>query len=268
MKIALGGEERLQRIRENMERFNPPPMMSQPDNDLRISICGFGPSIRSTLDGLSGDVVMTTSGSHDLLISKGIVPKFHVECDPRDYKVRILTKPHKDVTYLVNSQCHPAMFEHLRDYNVQVWHGFTDDDAENQIKLIDGLAPGTRVLAGGTNTGMRAIVVARELGFRSFDLHGFDCCYDGEIQWGGDHLNQRHRSVLIDVDGLTFETSDLMMQSTDDFFTTMRMLPGCRFAVHGDGLLETRLKMYLRDPEKALNWGWWKPINFHVRDAA
>jgi hypothetical protein len=93
-----------------------------------------------------------------------------------------------------------------------------------------------------------------------------DACY-GEAQWAGPHHGQKHPVVKVEVEGRIFETSELMLQSTDDFFNALRMLPGCRFRVHGDGLLEARLRMYNRDPEKALTWGWWRPVDFEVRPA-
>jgi hypothetical protein len=211
---------------------------------------------------------MTTSGAHDFVIARGIVPTYHVETDPRERKSKFVERSHPAITYLINSQCHPRMFELLRDRQVVMWHGFTDDDVDRQCKLIEELEPGTHMLAGGTNVGMRAIPIARELGYTDFDLHGMDCCYHGAKQWAGEHYTPAHRTVVVEVEGRTFETSDLMMQSTDDFFNTMRMLPGCRFRVHGDGLLDARLKLFNRDPQKALSTEWFRPLNFTIRAAA
>lgn len=270
-KTPLTAGERLVRVRANIQRFGYLPLLQDQTADVgTVTICGFGPSLVNTWREIKG-TVCTTSGSHDFLIAKGIIPTYHVECDPREHKTNFIRNSHPAVMYLLNSQCHPSMFEALLpDRNVVMWHGFTDDDVDNQLALIGNLGPWSsrpiRVLAGGTNVGMRAISVMREWGHTGFELHGFDCCYHKEKQWAGEHFTQRHKTVEILVEGKVFETSDLMMQSTDDFFfKVLGQLPGCRFRVHGDGLLETRLRLYNRDPQKALNWGWWQPVNFTVR---
>lgn len=237
-----------------------PRLKVSPGHDALISICGYGPSLKDTWQDVS-NVVMSTSGAHDFLISKGIVPQFHVECDPRKHKLEFLRHPHKSVTYLINSQCHPEMFEALKGYNVVMWHGFTDDDARAQLELIESIEPGTRLLGGGTNVGMRGIIVAREMGFQRFELHGFDCCYT-DTQWAGEHYTEPHQTVKIKVEEREFETSPMMLQSTDDFFNQMNLLSGCSFKIYGDGLLEARMQMFLRNQFKATRPGWWTPVNF------
>jgi hypothetical protein len=266
-QTPLSSDERLERVRANSVAFHGPRLGPFQGFRGRITICGFGPSLARTWEDIRGRV-MTTSGAHDFLLDRGIVPDYHVELDPRERKTKFLERSHPDVTYLLNSQCHPRAFELLRERNVVMWHGFTDDDAERQIAAIDAIEPGARLMAGGTNVGMRAIIVARELGYTSFELHGMDCCYEGSRQWSGEHYTAPHYTVLIEVDGRVFETSDLMMQSTDDFLNAMRMLPGCRFRIHGDGLLEARVAMLNRDPRKALSKDWFRPVNFQIREAS
>jgi uncharacterized Rossmann fold enzyme len=268
-KTPLTADERLARVRENILAFRGARL---PANDPAmkrgaISICGFGPSLADTWEQLKG-AVMTTSGAHDFLLGRGIVPRWHVETDPREHKAKFVAHPHADTTYLINSQCHPRMFANLASSKVVMWHGFTNDDMAQQITLVDSLEPGAHLMGGGTNVGMRAIVVARELGYTSFHLHGMDCCFRGAQQWADEHFTKLNYSVQIEVEGRAFYSSEQMMQSTDDFFTTMHMLPGCSFRIHGDGLLEARMNMFMRDPQKALKPGWWQPISFALRDAA
>ena len=266
-RTPLTADERLERVRQNLLSFHGQKLVPFQGFRGNISVCGFGPSLTDTYHNLTRRV-MTTSGAHDFLLARGIVPTYHVETDPRERKAKFVERSHPDVTYLINSQCHPRMFEVLKERKVVMWHGFTDDDDERQIKLVDSLEPGARLMAGGTNVGMRAVVVARELGFTSFDLHGFDCCYYGKYQWAGEHYTPPHRTVMIEVEDTVFETSDLMLQGTDDFFNLMRMTPGCRFRVHGDGLLDARLRLFNRDWKKAVSTEWFKPLNFSIGKAA
>lgn len=265
IRTPLTSEERLARVRENIARFRVPRLKPVRVNRGSLSICGFGPSLADTWKDIRG-VVMTTSGAHDFLISRGVIPKYHVETDPREHKVRFVQNSHPEVTYLINSQCHPSMFDALAHRKVVMWHGFTDEDVAQQVALLREIEPDARLIAGGTNVGMRSIILARELGHTGFELHGMDCCYRGDAQWAGEHFTKNHHAVTVEVEGRHYRTSDLMLQSTDDFFNQLRMLPNCSFRIHGEGLLEARMKMFMRDRQKALEPGWWKPVDFVLRE--
>lgn len=254
MKFLLSNDGRIARMRENM-LANPGERLSQHTGPSRgtVSICGFGPSLADTWRDTVGPI-MTTSGAHDLFLKNGVVPTYHVEADPREHKAWLIERPHPDVTYLICSQCHPNLFEKLRGFKVVMWHAYTND--ERQVQLVESLEPGTRLICGGTNTGMRAILVAHELGFRRFEMHAMDCSYRGRQQWAGNHFTTAQPSFTVRVDGEDFDTSSLLLQSADDFFNAVGMLPSCPFRVHGSGLLSARLRLYARDPHKAVSPTW------------
>jgi len=267
MRTALSPDERLERVRENMLAWRGPYLAPYDPQWIggTLSICGYGPSLADTW-GLTIGPVMTTSGAHDFMLGKGVVPTSHVELDPREHKAWLLT-PHRKVRYFINSQCHPKLFEKLKGYDVTMWHSVTEDDKKRQVELIESICPGLQMMTGGTNVGMRAICVARHQGHTGFELHGFDCSFRGATQWAGEHMTKAYYSVRVSVDGEEFDTSDTMLQSTDDLINTMMMMPGCRFRVHGDGLLERRLRMLNADQARALAPGWWKPVNFVLNEA-
>ena len=249
MKAALEGSARLARMRDNMARYNIPRL-----RPASVAICGFGPSLVDTYERVGQcNAIMTTSGAHDFLVESGIIPTYHVECDPREHKVEFLRHPQKDTVYLINSICHPSMFDALVGYRVVMWHGVTDDDAKNQMELAGELEPGARLLNGGTNVGVRSLAVARELGFTHFECHGMDCSFRDGFLWAGKHFGELQGIVTVEVEGRRFQTSAQMMHSTDDFFNALLMLSGCHFVVHGGGLLEERLRLYNRDPLLALS---------------
>ncbi len=271
IRTPLTADERLARMEQNILRFRHLPRYRPvPENVKRgkVNICGFGPSLADTWREIKGHV-MTTSGAHDFLIGKGVIPRYHVEMDSRERKAEFVRHSHPDVTYYINSICHPTMFELLleRCRKVVMWHSYTDDDMERQIQLVERLDPGLPLLGGGSNVGVRSFIVARGLGYRAFEGHGLDCSYRGDTQWAGEHYSKKHFMVRMEVDGKVFNTSAPMMQSTDDFLQyTVHELKGCSFRIHGDGLLEARVKMFLRDPQRALSWGWWKPVSFELNE--
>jgi uncharacterized Rossmann fold enzyme len=264
-KQPLTPAERLARMRENSTRFKGDRLLPKDPHGRSIAICGYGPSLARTWKDVSKcDEVMSTSGAHRFLLNKVVVPDFHVECDPRPHKAYFVRESHRNVTYLIASHCHPLVFEALRKRKVVLWHGFTDDDVVNQTRLV-AECDGSGLIAGGTNVGMRAVIVALALGYRRLELHGMDCCYDGQTLWAGKHSGTPHHTVKVECAGRVFDTSDMMMQSTDDFFNLLPALQGCKVVIHGDGLLEERVKMYTKNPELALSPYWWKPVDFVVR---
>jgi hypothetical protein len=273
MLLPQTADERLQRVSDNMRRFRRgssgylrEPL---PERDETLMVCGYGPSLARTWQDIMqvpDAKVMTTSGAHDFLISRGIVPDYHVECDPREHKCFFLKNPHPQTRYYIASHCHPKMFEMLRSHKVTMWHGFTDDDLHRQCANLYRLDRKAVLLSGGTNVGMRALIVGRHLGFRKFVVHGIDCSYDGETLWAGEHSGKRHNTVKVKVDGKVFDTSDIMMQATDDFFNQSKYLYGCSFVILGGGLLAARGELYKRDPELALSPKWWEPVGFERKD--
>lgn len=264
-KQPITAEERLARLRENTARFKGPRLKPIEKHSRSLALCGFGPSLtRTWQDVKKCDEILTVSGAHDFLIERGIIPNFHAECDPREHKVFFVRNSRPEVAYYIASHCHPKMFESLRDRNVTLWHGYTDDDLFNQVKAVAEL-DGSGLIAGGTNVGMRALILALALGYRHIELHGFDCSYEGQTVWAGPHSGEQHKIVKIECSGRIFSTSDVMMQSTDDFFNLLPSLAGCKIVIHGNGLLEERVKIYTRDPALALSPKWWRPVDFVLR---
>jgi hypothetical protein len=279
MLLPLTIEEHLARLESNLRRFHVPRIgKPRPDHDGKLIVCGFGPSLVDTWPQIAeavaaGAKVVTTSGAHDFLIGKGIVPTYHVELDPREHKVFFLRNPHPDVTYCIGSTCHPKMFARLRRNRVLMCHFFLDDRLDDQVALVLRYDAVPTLLCGGTNAGQRAIIVGRHFGHKSFVLHGMDCSYRGPTLWAGAHSGKRHDAVQVRCNGRIFDTSDSMMQSTDDFFQHwFTAIPDCRFEIAGDGLLAERFKIFQRDP--ALAWSsagdgptWWEPIGFQLKSA-
>src|SRR5262245_33100290 len=108
-----------------------------------------------------------------------VTPDFHVEYDPRLHKLKMMRRPQKHTTYLLCPTCHPMLFTKLHHHRVMIWHKHTDDDYDRQFNLVRDAEPKwhKRTLCDGTNIDMRSIPVALELGFRKFELHGFDCSF-------------------------------------------------------------------------------------------
>lgn len=164
----LRDEQIKQAIARPIPRIEPWPEGAVRDEP--IAVVGFGPSLNETYHYLKDfKQIITCSGAHKFLIDRGIIPTYHCEVDPRAHKVQLIGDPHHDVEYLIASTCHAAVFDHLKDYNTKLWHVF--DNAEDAIRT---LPHGEWALTGGCSVGLRAITIARFLGFTNMHIFGMD----------------------------------------------------------------------------------------------
>ena len=224
------------------------PITSEP-----IAVVCYGPSLKQTRREIRYfNKILTCSGAHDYLIRYGIVPTWHMEGDPRKHKAVFVKHPHKRVTYLISSACHPAMFEALKGQKVLVWHVLKSD-----LDLLEtGHYPkGQWVLTGGTNVGMRAMVMARLLGYTNIHVFGMDCSA-GSTMHVDDHPNEvpeeKYRTVV--VDGEEFRTTTLFLSYAKNFFHEVLQLADCEVKLHGHGLLQALVKKKTSDPLQLTDW--------------
>jgi uncharacterized Rossmann fold enzyme len=259
VKIAIDGEERLQRMRENIRR-DLPRLTVQPACPESVAICGYGPSLKQTWQQIQTPWVVATSGAHDFLIERGITPVWYVEYDPRDEKLAFVKNPCEDTTYCLASVCHDAMFEHLRNNKVLLWHAL-GANPQPDCKLVNDAEDDGILLLGGSTSGLRAVNVAHVLGFRNFDLFGLDCSYSAGEIWAGPHVGQRHNIIEVECNGKRFQTSDVMLNAADELLATFFKLPDCKFTIHGESIFAERVKLLARDRAAALG-EWWRPVGF------
>ena len=158
--------------------------------------------------------MLTVSGAHDFLVERGVIPDYHVDCDPREHKTNMLQKLHKDVKYRMATVCHPSLWERLKDYDVQVWHLHNDPATSVWLKEND---PHGTVVGGGSTVGMRALEIASLLGFRRFEIHGMDCSFESdEVHHAGSHIGKKQNVVEVSVDGTWFKSSPQMIEAAKE----------------------------------------------------
>lgn len=242
-------EERWQQILTACKRIER-RIEPVPAHGKRALIACYGPSLKATIEEFKREAedpntaVVSVSGSHDFLVQHGIVPDFHIECDPRAHKADNIERPVDGVQYLIASACHTAMFEKLAGGDIRLWHV---SSPEHQIRLIDEL--GERAewsVSGGGSVGLRSIPLMYAYGFREFVIHGMDCSFsdDGEQQWAGKHAGKRQDLCQVDCAGRIFTSSPVLMTYATGFFETIQKVPDCTFKVVGDGLLQSMCAVY------------------------
>lgn len=245
-------------VRANLEatfaRGYTPLMIGQERNG-PVSIVGSGPSLARNYKDVVGDVIACNS-AHDFLVSKGVIPKFAMIWDANPVMEKIL-RPHKDVTYLIASRCHPSVFDLLNGYKVLVWHALGGDSVERY--LIDRKRE-EPVIAGGSSSVTRATHVAATMGYRKeMHLFGVDSCYsDGKTHVNGSVIEQKSMRLL--VCGRWFTVAPWMAMQGEDFKLIAPIMKknGVKLSVHGTGLLPY-LATFLGDVETPdMHISWWE----------
>ena len=211
-------------------------------NDRRMSIVCYGPSLEDTWKQIRRPM-MTVSGAHDFMVDRGIVPDFHVDCDPRAHKAQMLKKPQKETKYLMASVCHPDFWAVLKGQNVKVWHLVNGDDLETVAWVAQHHPEGMEsLIGGGSSVGMRAMNVSAALGFRRFDIYGMDCSFT-KNRHAGAHTGKEQTKILVRVGLRTFQTTQQMLHAAiemEKFLETQ----DAEVVFYGDGLMqETAFKL-------------------------
>ncbi|MFO1183593.1 MAG: FkbM family methyltransferase [Bauldia sp.] len=227
-----------------------------PDRAEAAVIVGGGPSLAESRDALValralGCPLWALNGAHSWLVEAGLAPDVTVLLDARPETAAFVTPPAPGTTYLVASQCDPAVFEALAGAKVVLFHNQTP----GAVDLLARIAPREKpvhLFAAGTTVGMKALALARRSGHRAFHLYGMDSSYCD----GAGHAYPQPQNAgepLLDVlcGTRTFRAAPWMVTQVADFQDLARTLvaEGCTLAVAGDGLLaEVARQMAIEPP--------------------
>ena len=220
----------------------------QPIHDLQqdpAAIVCYGPSLNETWEKIRDFAhIFSCSGSHKYLVERGIIPEYHIEVDPRPHKVALIGPPHKDVTYLIASTCHPAVFDHLNGYKVVLWHVF--DNAEDGLRT---LPPNEWALTGGCGVGLRAMTIARFLGFREQHIFGMDGNQRSNVgKHAAAHPMQAKDAFLTEYMGKKYWTTPAFLEAARMTFHELNMMPDVKPTFYGEGLVQAMFKHYIPEP--------------------
>ena len=200
-------------------------------------LVGSGPSVEGQVESIKaqralGRPIVALKDAHDWLQDHGIVPDYAAAIDPQDNQWKCFQKKHPDIKYFIASQCHPSLFDHLSDMQVFLWHLY--------IAKGQSIPPhGTALIAGGTTTGLRTISLLYSMGYRQFELYGYDSCLkDGVLRrsgWQPTSLNEQINEIV--VDGKMFYCNPAMTSQANEFQNLYIVMPDIEIASHGDGLI-------------------------------
>jgi hypothetical protein len=241
-------------IRRHLPQFDP-----QGDRPGAICIVGGGWSLDETKDELldicwKGSSIIALNGAAKWLMERNIRPAIQVVLDARPENAEFITDI-PGCKYLIASQCAPETFEACEGKETYIWHAAgSDEEDAAKIALLDEFYMGhwTNVI-GGSTVGLRAITLARMMGFKFQHLFGIDSCYssDGRHHSYPQELNDTEGSgrtywALTNQDrteGREFRCSTWQASQAQHFRNWIAK-NGTHFKlhIHGDGLLAYMLK--------------------------
>lgn len=233
-----------EQIRSAIAREIPRIQPNQEKRDAPIAIACYGPSLNDTWERLRDfRFIVSCSGAHRFLLERGIVPTWHVEVDPRAHKVELIGPPHADVEYLIASTCAPAVFDHLAGFNVRLWHVF-----EGKDDALRTLPAGEWALTGGCSVGLRAMTIARFLGFTEQHVFGMDGCEGATGKHAAAHPSQPKDHALCEYGGVTYRTTPAMLEAARQTFHELNQMPDVRATFYGEGLVQHMARNYIPEP--------------------
>jgi uncharacterized Rossmann fold enzyme len=158
-------------------RGYPQVREAQPAKSGAILLVASAPSVKGQLELIkkmkaAGSPIVAIKGAHDWLIDNGVIPDYALAIDPQEHRIAFY-KPQPNVHYMIASQCHPAMFDNLDGCQVTLWHPYVKKGQDRPKNCM--------LIGGGTTSGLRAISLFYVLGYRQFELFGFDSCNDGDL---------------------------------------------------------------------------------------
>lgn len=159
-------------IKRELPRLHQLPEFHKPKgHDKKIALIGGGPSLKHYLDDIRQFRTVFACGScNDYLMKNGIIPTYAGICDPDPLSINYFQRLDTETKYLVASGCDGKIFDHLKDYQVVMWHCHSDTYKPEDIE------PGYQAVGGGCTIGLRAISIAIILGYTNHHFFGFDSC--------------------------------------------------------------------------------------------
>ena len=208
-------------------RFNPPP---GPRGS--VAILGYGPSLQTTwMDALKCDTIWTTSGAHDFLLAKNVVPHYHTDVEWRPHKKDFIKTLHPEVHYVIAATVDPNYFERVTTEQVSIF--YVGQPEMNCIQPEDALT-----VPPDWDVVMAVIRAAALMGYNPIHLFGVDYCFGPNDQVAaGEHHGIPKDRVTMGCRGYQFRSSTDMVEGCYMMPHVMGAYPQIEYQIHGNGML-------------------------------
>lgn len=211
------------------------------EHDRVAVMVGGGPSVKEHVGAIRehvarGATVFAMNAASRWLREQGVEADWQVICDAQAATADLVDPLARG--HLIASQCDPATMDRAPD--PVVWHLETGE-IETQFSPDRPRYRGGYVLiGGGAAVGNSAMCVAYAMGYRNFEVYGFDSSHrDGQGHAYAQPMNDELQVFPVRWGDRMYWSTITMRAQAEKFQLTGQALKqrGCRIEVHGDGLL-------------------------------
>jgi len=232
-------------IKKNIKRGLPQVRPYETQEGKVVGLVLGGPTLKKTFPDLlekrqNGMPVITVNGTHKYCMTGGLIPSAMIMLDSREFNNRFVYPLVEDCKYFISSQCHPSVFENLKDNKVWIWHCAGDDNID---LLEEEYGKDYFPVMGGATIALRAVHLLRMLGFPKFEMYGFDSCIMEDHHAYEQPENDGEEVLDVVVSGREFLCTAANYHQAKEF-VDMISKTGEHYdlAVHGDGLISHIIK--------------------------
>jgi hypothetical protein len=236
-------EELGSNIRSALDRGLPELALAPIKHDGTMVLVASGWSMPSFIDQIrahrkAGRPIVAIKAAHDFLVENGVHPDLWVNLDPRD-RTNGIQRLSDHTVYMPSSRCPPSTFDYLKGKKILLWHSWAEG-AE-----MTAIGPGKLAIGGGTTSGLRAINIGYILGFRKFELYGYDSCNDasGNKRFTGDKTGPAIDIFVGGPTGKKFNCNMAMAQQANEFQKIYEVMADVNINAHGPGLIAEILRV-------------------------
>ena len=239
--VCNTSDDELHRNIERNSALDLPWVGMQPAHDRIAVMCGGGPSLADHVEDVralqkQGAVVFAMNGASQFLRGQGILIDYQVIADAKQ-ETSTLVDP-EAAHHLIASQCHwDTLF---RAERTTLWHLAIDEAMDRLFPVERRKRGGYALIGGGAAVGNSALCLAYVMGYRTFELYGYDSSHrDDQSHAYAQPMNQFIPTVNVEWAGKTYLSSVAMKAQAEKFQITGQALKreGCQINVHGEGLL-------------------------------
>ena len=231
------------------------------------------PKLKTHIKNNPDSKIVCVKHSYPKLLKNGIIPWACIVLDPRPItgvsthgvvREELFKKIEKKTKFFVASMTDPSVTKYLISKGAEIhgWHAFTEslrDPIEQNKKMVDnsvtldpaiGIPPGATLITGGTCAAMRSLGIFHTMGFRSFDLFGFDCSMEEPTKkqqketTGAEDEEPRPKYFKVGVGDTSYWTTGELLAMAQDCERTFANPP-----------MEMNLNFYGKDTLVAALWG-------------